>query len=236
MQHHLQRSGFRVVTAADGIEALRCARELRPAAITLDIMMPGVDGWTVLAAFKGDPQLADIPVVLVSILDEPSRGYSLGAADFLVKPIDRSRLLSALKRICRTGSRRLLVIDDDENVRSAIVRTLAPEGWSVAEADNGRTGLDAADSAHPDAIVLDLVMPEMNGFEFLAELRNRAWARDIPVLVVTAKDLSDAEKSSLAGSVQRVLEKSGSSQEQMLSDIGRALGALVERNRATEPA
>jgi signal transduction histidine kinase/DNA-binding response OmpR family regulator len=236
MQHHLQRSGFRVVTAADGIEALRCARELRPAAITLDIMMPGVDGWTVLAALKGDPQLADIPVVLVSILDEPSRGYSLGAADFLVKPIDRSRLLSALKRICRTGSRRLLVIDDDESVRSAIVRTLDPEGWSVAEADNGRTGLAAADSAHPDAIVLDLVMPEMNGFEFLAELRNRAWARDIPVLVVTAKDLSDAEKSSLAGSVQRVLEKSGSSQEQLLSDIGRELGALVERNRAAEPA
>jgi CheY-like chemotaxis protein len=160
----------------------------------------------------------------------------LGAADFLVKPIDRSRLLSALKRICRTGSRRLLVIDDDESVRSAIVRTLDPEGWSVAEADNGRTGLAAADSAHPDAIVLDLVMPEMNGFEFLAELRNRAWARDIPVLVVTAKDLSDAEKSSLAGSVQRVLEKSGSSQEQLLSDIGRELGALVERNRAAEPA
>ena len=239
MQRHLERSGFRVVTAADGIEALRRARELRPAAITLDIMMPGVDGWTILAALKGDPHLADIPVVLVSILDEPSRGYSLGAADYLVKPIERSRLLSALQRICRTGSRRLLVIDDDENVRSAIVRSLAPDGWSVAEAENGRTGLAAADRTRPDAIVLDLVMPEMSGFEFLAELRSHAWARDIPVLVVTAKDLSDAEKRSLTGSVQRILEKSGSSQEELLTDLSRALGALVERSdarRTVEPA
>ena len=239
MQRHLERSGFRVITAADGIEALRRARESRPAAITLDITMPGIDGWTVLAALKGDPQLADIPVVLVSILDEPSRGYSLGAADYLVKPIERSRLLAALQRICRTGSRRLLVIDDDEDVRSAIERALAPEGWSVAQADNGRTGLAAADSVHPDAIVLDLVMPQMSGFEFLDELRSRLWARDIPVLVVTAKDLSDAEKLSLAGMVQRVLEKSGSSQEQLLIEISRALGDLVQRNdrnRAVEPA
>ena len=236
IERHLSRRGFRVVQAADGMEALARARELHPAAITLDIMMPGVDGWTVLAALKGDPALADIPVVLVSILDEPSRGYSLGAADYLVKPIDRGRLLSALTRICHTAGKRLLVIDDDEGVRAAIVRALAPEGWSVAEADNGRSGLAALEDARPDAIILDLVMPEMNGFEFLAELRDRAWARAVPVLVVTAKDLTQAEKGSLAGSVLRVLEKRPSSEEQLLDEIGQALSALVQRNEHSRSA
>src|SRR5436190_9877633 len=167
VSRHLERAGFCVITARGGEEALRLARELKPAAVTLDIMMPDLDGWTVLAAMKGDPSLAAIPVVLMTIVEEKKRGYALGAADYLVKPVDRGKLVQALQNICGGAAGRILLIDDDDVVRRAVRLALEPLGWQVSEAENGLIALDALASSRPDVIILDLMMPQMDGFELL---------------------------------------------------------------------
>ena len=144
---HLERAGFAAVAARGGQEGLRLVRELRPAAVTLDIMMPDLDGWTVLAAIKGDPALASIPVVLMSIVDEKNRGYALGAADYLVKPVDRSKLVETLTSICGSTAGRALLVDDDEVVRRSVRQALEPIGWKVTEAENGQVAVDSLTAA-----------------------------------------------------------------------------------------
>ena len=141
---HLERAGFAVVAARGGQEGLRLVRELRPAAVTLDIMMPDLDGWTVLAAIKGDPALASIPVVLMSIVEEKNRGYALGAADYLVKPVDRTKLVETLTSICGSTAGRALLVDDDDVVRRGVRQALEPIGWKVAEAENGEVAVELA--------------------------------------------------------------------------------------------
>ena len=174
VERHLERAGFAVVTASGGQEGLRLVRELRPAAVTLDIMMPDLDGWTVLAAIKGDPALASIPVVLMSIVDQKNRGYALGAADYLVKPVDRTKLVETLTGICGSTAGSALLVDDDEVVRRGVRQALEPIGWQVTEAENGQVAVEALATARPDVIILDLMMPKMDGFEFLDELRGTA--------------------------------------------------------------
>jgi len=223
MERHLAREGYTVVTASGGHEGLRLARELHPAAITLDVIMPDLDGWTVLAAIKGDPELADIPVILMSIVDEKNRGYSLGAIDYMVKPVDRERLSGVLRKICGAVGRRVLLVDDDDLARRAMRLALEDDEWEVDEAENGRVALERLGEKRPDIIMLDLMMPEMDGFEFLIELRADPGWRDIPVLVVTAKDLSAEERNRLNGDVQRVLQKGGSDLDELLREIGRIL-------------
>src|SRR5436190_111910 len=154
VERHLQRAGFAVVTAASGHEGLRLVRELRPAAVTLDIMMPDLDGWTVLAAIKGDPDLASIPVVLMSIVDQKNRGYALGAADYLVKPVDRTKLVETLTSICGATAGRALLVDDDELVRRSVRQALEPLGWKVIEAENGRVAVHSLTATRPDVIIL----------------------------------------------------------------------------------
>jgi GAF domain-containing protein/CheY-like chemotaxis protein len=192
---HLKRAGFAVVGARGGQEGLRLVRELRPAAVTLDIMMPDLDGWTVLAAIKGDPALASIPVVLMSIVDQKNRGYALGAADYLVKPVNRAKLVETLTSICGSAAGRALLVDDDDVVRRSVRQALEPIGWQVTEAENGQVAVDSLTAARPDVIILDLMMPKMDGFEFLDELRSRLNWRDIPVVVITAKDLTDEDRN-----------------------------------------
>src|SRR6185503_18043485 len=149
MQRFLQRQGYNVITAANGIEALALARDMHPAAITLDVMMPDIDGWTVLAAIKGDPVLADIPVILATIVDEKQRGYTLGAADYLIKPVNRSRLAAILQSLCERKAGLALLVDDDgvsrEMIRSAVER----EGWTAVEAENGHIALDRLRDVRP---------------------------------------------------------------------------------------
>ena len=170
-ERFLTREGFSVVTAQGGIEGLRRARELRPAAITLDVMMPDIDGWTVLAAIKGDPVLADIPVVLMSIVDEKNRGYSLGATDYLIKPVNREKLSHAIRKICGAKGQRVLLVEDDDSVRKTMQQALERDGWTVGEAVNGKVALEyLASNPQPDVIVLDLMMPEMDGFEFIDQI------------------------------------------------------------------
>jgi CheY-like chemotaxis protein len=193
--------------------------------------MPDLDGWTVLAAIKGDPELADIPVVLVSIVDEKHRGYSLGATDYMVKPVDRARLSAVLRDICGTVGRRVLLVDDDATTRRGMRLALEQDGWQVGEADNGRVALARLAESRPDIIMLDLVMPEMDGFEFLFAMRGRAEWSDIPVLVVTAKDLTDEERRRLNGDVEHVLQKGGAELDELLQEIGRLLPAAIERGR-----
>ena len=233
MERFLVKEGFSVVTAANGVEGLRRAREVRPAAITLDVLMPDLDGWTVLAALKGDPELADIPVIFVTILDERTKGYSLGAVDYLVKPIDRERLAHALKRICGDRpSRRILLVEDDETTRAVIQHALERDGWSVTQAEHGRVALARMAESRPDAILLDLMMPEMDGFEFLAELRRQPTWRDIPVLVLTAMDLTDEDRRRLNGEVEQVIQKGAYGRDELLREVGRLLAASIERQQA----
>jgi CheY-like chemotaxis protein len=233
MERFLVREGFAVVTAANGVDGLRRARDVRPAAITLDVLMPDLDGWTVLAALKGDPELADIPVIFVTILDEKTKGYSLGATDYLVKPVDRERLAQVLARICADRpARHILLVEDDETTRTATQRALERDGWSVTQAENGRVALARVAEQRPDAILLDLMMPEMDGFEFLAELRRQAIWRDIPVIVLTAMDLTDEDRRRLNGEVERIIEKGAYGREELLHEVGRLLAAAIERREA----
>ena len=225
----LAREGFSVATASGGREGLRLARELQPAAITLDIMMPDLDGWTVLAAIKGDPATAGIPVVLMTIVDERSRGYALGAADYMVKPIDWGGLAGVLHGICDSAGRNVLVVDDDEALRAGLRHVLQRDGWQVAEAQNGRVALDRLAQSAPDVIVVDLMMPEMNGFELLDALRSSERWRDIPILVLTAKDLTPEDRTSLNVGLERILEKRD--REDMLLEVRARLSKCIERGR-----
>jgi signal transduction histidine kinase/CheY-like chemotaxis protein len=231
MARYLEREGFVVRTATGGREGLQLAHELHPAAITLDINMPDLDGWTVLAALKGDPQLADIPVVLVTIEDNRSRGYSLGATEYMTKPIDRERLISLLKNISSPIARKVLLVDDDEIMRESVRRVLEQEKWQVEGASNGRFALAHLAESCPDVIVLDLIMPEMDGFEFLVEMRQRPEWHDIPVLVLTAKDLSVEDQKRLNGYVERVMRKSASELDELLRELGRMLPRSIERGQ-----
>jgi len=231
LARYLEREGFVVRIATGGREGLELAREFHPAAITLDIHMPDLDGWTVLAALKGDPQLADIPVVLVTIEDNRSRGYSLGATEYMTKPIDRERLISLLQGISSPIARKVLLVDDDEIMRESVRRVLEQEKWDVTEASNGRLALEHIAESCPDVIVLDLMMPEMDGFEFLVEVRQRPEWRDIPVLVLTAKDLSVEDQKRLNGYVERVMQKNASELGELLRELGRMLPRSIERGQ-----
>jgi CheY-like chemotaxis protein len=226
----LERAGFSVVTANGGHEGLRLARELRPAAMTLDVMMPDLDGWTVLAAIKGDPLLAEIPVVLVTIVDEKKRGYSLGASDYLVKPVDRGKLTELLRSICGPVAGHVLVVDDEDTVRRAMRLALESAGWQVTEAENGRRALDCFAMARPDVVILDLMMPVMDGFEFLEELRNRTDSRNVPIVVVTSKDLTEDDRSRLNGGVERIIQKT--ERDSMLRELHVELARCITRRRS----
>ncbi|MBX3666117.1 MAG: response regulator, partial [Burkholderiales bacterium] len=172
-----------------------------------------------------------IPVILMTIIDDRTRGYALGATEYLVKPVDRDKLTGALRAACGAAGRRVLVIDDDDLMRGGICQSLRRDGWEVGEAANGRLGLDSLTKTRPDVIMLDLMMPEMNGFEFLVEMRARPEWRDIPVLVVTAKDLTAEERDRLNGQVERVMGKGAAELAELLGEIGQVLEVSVARRR-----
>jgi adenylate cyclase len=235
MRRFLAREGFDVVTAKDGEEGLALARQLRPALITLDVLMPGMDGWSVLQALKADPALAPIPVVMLSILDEQNRGYALGAADYLTKPIQRERLRSLLARHCgRAAGKHVLIVDDDPEARRWLVRALTAEGWQTSEAGDGRAALERVREHRPDLILLDLLMPEMDGFEFLTRLQADPAAARVPVVVVTAADLTEDDHRRLNGAVEKVLLKQAHSRDEFLKTLRELVGRAVPA-RLDEP-
>jgi CheY-like chemotaxis protein len=237
MQRFLRGEGMRIVAAASGEEGLRLARELKPAAITLDVMMPGMDGWMVLSALKADPELAEIPVTMLTIVEDRGLGYALGAADYLTKPIDRARLVAALRRHCRDRADCVaLIVEDDPATREAVRRALEHDGWTVHEAENGQVALERLAAGLPGVILLDLMMPTMDGFELVAELRTRPEWREIPVVVMTAKDLTDEDRKRLNGSVRAIVQKAGHSRDTFLAEVRDLLAASLRRQRPEYPA
>jgi len=204
----LKAEGFSVVTAAGGLEGLKLAKDLRPIVITLDVMMPDLDGWSVLAALRQDADLAEIPVIMITILDEHRRGVALGAAGYLTKPIDRERLHRMVSRF-RAPARptRVLLVDDDKDQRERLRGWLDGEQWVVQETANGREALTRLQADKPDVILLDLMMPEMDGFAVVAALQKEPRWRDIPVIVITARDLDAKDRERLNSGVQSVLVK-----------------------------
>ena len=223
LSRYLGRNGYHVRTAANGEEALSLAGRLRPDAITLDVLMPGMDGWAVLGALKGDAALSDIPVIMLSIVDDRNIGFSLGAADFLIKPVDREKLLSTLNKHCRSTRRRVLVVEDDAPTREMMKAILKKDKWVVDEAENGLVALQRVEAEIPDAILLDLIMPVMDGFDFISRISaNKNW-RKIPVIVVTAKDLTAKDRHELEGRVRTLLSKN----PENLGALPRILGEIL---------
>jgi signal transduction histidine kinase/DNA-binding response OmpR family regulator len=223
----LTGDGFRVLAASGGEEGLRLAREQRPDVIALDIIMPQMDGWAVLAELKADPELAQIPVILISVTDDRNLGYALGASEYLTKPIDRERLSEILKRYTHDTSSEAslaLVVDDEIEARALLRRGLERDGWRVVEAQNGRDALERLEHVTPQLILLDLMMPEMDGFEFVARIREQERWRSIPILVITAKDITNEERSRLEGGVARILQKGGYGRAELLAEIRGLVG------------
>ncbi|GMR14300.1 MAG: hypothetical protein BMS9Abin29_2549 [Gemmatimonadota bacterium] len=223
VRRHLERDGYRVATASDGEVGLAMAKELVPVAITLDVLMPGTDGWSVLTTLKADPTLAHIPVIMLTILDEKPLGVALGASGYLTKPVEREHLLEVVGRFAEDASTRVLVVEDDESTRDIVRRTLEGVGCTVVEAENGRVGLERVDEETPSLILLDLMMPELDGFGFLEALRARPDGADVPVVVITSKDLTDDDRARLNGGVERVLEKGASLREEILLGLRHAV-------------
>ena len=225
----LKPAGYTVRFAADAKDGLRLARELHPAVITLDVLMPDMDGWSVLSALKAQPELANIPVIMLTIMEDRDLGFALGASEYLMKPIDRGQLLEVLKKYLRDKPvGQVLVVEDDAVLRGMLRRTLEMEKWTVTAAENGRVALERVKTGVPSVILLDLLMPVMDGFQFLAELHKREEWRQIPVVVITAKDLSQADRRRLVGQTEKVLEKGAYVREELVREVRKC----VERFRS----
>jgi CheY-like chemotaxis protein len=226
IRRFLEKDDFNVVTALSGEQGLRLAHEVHPAAITLDVVMPDMDGWSVLRALKADPVLHTIPVIILTMIDDRTRGYSLGAVDYLTKPVDRGLLHKALSRYyCAEEVCSVLLVEDDIDTREIMARTLEKAGWEVSEAGNGQEALDIMSDLQPRLILLDLMMPVMDGFGFLAELRARSEWQQIPVIVITAKNLTADDRDRLNGWVEEVLEKNAYSRDQLMERVSEAVSA-----------
>jgi signal transduction histidine kinase/CheY-like chemotaxis protein len=235
MGRFLIKEGLRMAAAASGEEGLRLAKELSPAVITLDVLMPGIDGWAVLTALKADPALTEIPVIMLSIADEKHMGYALGAAEYLTKPIDWEHLVEVLQKYeCIRPPCPVLIVEDDETLRTMLGRRLEKEKWKVIEATNGRTALAQMRETRPELILLDLMMPEMDGFQFLDEVRKREDWRAIPIIVVTAKDLTAEDRQRLNGSVEKILQKGAYGREALIDEVRQLIAASIRSPRFTK--
>ena len=223
MQRFLEREGFQAIVTANGQEGIRLARERSPAAILLDVRMPNLNGWEVLSRLKSDPELADIPVIMVTIEEDQSLGYALGAVDYLLKPVDYNRLHALLQPYQNSPPVPcVMVVEDNTDNREMICRQLGKTGWRVIAAKNGLQALELLETEQPSVVLLDLMMPEMDGFELVRSLRQHSQWHSLPVVVLTAKDLTSSEREWLSGQTQRIYQK-GSSSRQLLIDEIRSL-------------
>ncbi len=225
LSRFLEREGFAVRMAASGRDGIDLAREIKPRAILLDVVMPQMDGWSVLNVLKSDPALERIPVVMVTFVNEPGLGESLGAVETVQKPVEWEHLKSVMERF-RGDAGDILVVDDDADARARLRTVLQRNGWSVAEAADGQQALDMVLHAPPQLILLDLTMPVMDGFSFLHELRNRPGVSDIPVVVLSARDLDARDRNRLQ-SADKILRKGNTNLRQLAGEL-RTLAAHTD--------
>ncbi|HEX7154111.1 MAG TPA: response regulator [Thermoanaerobaculia bacterium] len=237
MQRYLHKEGYTVRTANGGAQGLRLAQSLLPAAITLDVMMPDMDGWSVLSALKSDAGLREIPVIMLTMVDDPVRGFTLGASDYATKPVNRRQLSQILQKYtCLHPPCPVLVIDDDPSARALTRAMLEKEGWAVTEAEDGVTALKSMERERPSLIFLDLLMPGMDGFAFAAEVGRRPEWRSIPIVVVTSQDLTNGDRRRLNGHVETILRKHGDSREALLEQVRDLLAGSKAARLAAGPA
>ena len=230
MTRFLEKEDYQAVTASSGEEGVRLAKECHPAVIILDVLMPQVDGWKVLKLLKSDPETADIPVVMLTLMGDRSMGLALGAIEYLSKPVDRDHLLKILHRYCPDQSARpILVLEDDTTMREMLCRTLTKEGWDVRAANNGQAALEKIRSEMPGMILLDLLMPIMDGFTFLRELRKEEAWQDIPVLVITSKDITREERRLLEEQVVTILQKGATTRQNLLHQVSSTIKHFVPK-------
>jgi len=236
LKKYLEGEGYQVVPAHNGAEAIRLAREVKPFAITLDIMIPGRDGWEVINELKGDPATEHIPIVVISILDNKSLGFSLGVTEYLTKPVERNTVLNALGRLMSPRcigmdcTPNVLLVDDDPIHIMAMKAVLADSGYKVTVAPGGKEAIEVLKEATPCAVILDIMMPEVDGFMVLEELKKRKETRDIPVIILTAKDITDDDKKRLNGSIQDIIGKGNFAHEEVLRDLKN----IMERRKSSD--
>jgi signal transduction histidine kinase/CheY-like chemotaxis protein len=226
----IEKAGYEVLLAEGGQEGIRLARQHNPQVITLDIIMPEMDGWSTLNALKSDEKLRDIPVIVVSVAAEKNLGFSLGATDFLTKPIEKDLLTQTLSKYSLKNAhekRDVLIVEDDQVTQQLMVQVLAKEHWGTALASDGIEALTYLENETPDLILLDLMMPRMDGFEFLEEFKKMPLNKKIPVIVITAKDLSIEECSRLSGSVEKIIRKGSYSNKKLYKEIKKQLSSIT---------
>jgi signal transduction histidine kinase/DNA-binding response OmpR family regulator len=223
----IAKEGYRLLHAYDGAQALEMARTEKPDVITLDVMMPKLDGWSVLGKLKSEPALASIPVIMLTIVDERTMGYSLGASEYMTKPVDRNRLIELLRRFASTEREAVvLVVDDSDDVRAVVRATVEKAGLKTVEAENGQVALDwLKKNPAPALVLLDLMMPVMDGFTFLEQVKQVPALAQVPIVVLTAKDLTEAERRMVNERTLLVLTKGA----QPLSSLGSALAAIARQ-------
>jgi signal transduction histidine kinase/DNA-binding response OmpR family regulator len=227
-QRYLQNQGFKVIPVTDATKAVQQALDSTPDAITLDIMMPNMDGWQVLHALKSSPQTRDIPVIVCSILEEEKKGFNLGATDYLVKPILQDDLIKALDRLSQRGAiKSILVIDDDADEQRLLNKIIqGSDHYQVSEALRGEQAWEMMAQAVPDLVILDLFMPGMDGFTLLGKMQSSPTLKDVPVLVITGADLTEKQRSALTDYGQQALVKGSMSEQQLLDTIQSTLNRL----------
>lgn len=221
---NLVNSGYSVAHAYDGIETMEKAKSLKPFAILLDIMLPKKDGWDVLNDLKMDKETKNIPVIITSIIDNKDLGFALGATDYLIKPIDKQTLIHTLSQFTLTSKRKkrqvnILLIDDDPIVHKMIEKLLVGEGFNLVHAYNGEEGLKMSIELKPDLILLDLVMPDIDGFEVAENIKKHPISAQIPIFIITSKDLTVEERLKLSGNIERIIGKKSFSAEELSRSI-----------------
>ncbi len=224
MTRLLTRDGFAVISCANGEEGLRWAKERRPAAILLDVLMKGRDGWNVLTTLKSDPELARIPVIMVTIVDDKKRGFALGASGYLTKPVDAAQLSALLMQVRNGGGPgNALIVEDDPRSRDYVGRLLGNWGWQVEWAENGEQGLERLSHRTPTLIILDLMMPRMDGFEFLQRLRAEEQWQQIPVVVLSAMELTKEQRRYLSERVVNIVSKDSPSEDGWIANLRQSI-------------
>ncbi len=221
LSRQLEKAGFRAEILRSGADVVARARKSKPAAITLDILLPGLDGWEVLNRLKHDEVTSSIPVIVISVVDNPELGMALGAVDYFVKPVPAEELVTRLRRFNFGGSPKthVLVVDDERANRDWLTEILEPAGFGVIPAGGGREAIELAHTKKPDLVLLDLLMPDVSGFDVVEALRSDKATFDLPIMVLTAKDLSDSDKRQLNGRVSSILQRGSTGATELVSHL-----------------